>query len=203
MGGRDRLRQGKEGTVDEARTVDQEQAPGAPPPFSGVRGAAAPTPSVVSVAISRATLRGAPRRRAPPPGRRAQGAAIEGRQPLRRTCLPPRLRRKLDKWSLTVSATPSAQYRLTIRVVSPTRPDCSGANRGDHRRRRGRRRRRPRRGRRSLALRDIIVDGSGERACQELIAATEAIDGVEVIDAVDRTFLLHAGARSNSRTSIR
>ena len=95
-----------------------------------------------------------------------------------------------------VSATPSAQYRLTIRVRLADTPGLLGLLTGaitdaggvvgavdlvevDG----------------SLALRDIVVDGCGSEHCQELIAATEAIDGVEVIDTIDRTFLLHAGGK--------
>jgi malate dehydrogenase (oxaloacetate-decarboxylating) len=95
-----------------------------------------------------------------------------------------------------VSATPSAQYRLTIRVRLADTPGLLGRLTGaitdaggviggvdlvevDG----------------SLALRDIVVDGWGSEHWQELVAATEAIDGVEVIDTIDRTFLVHAGGK--------
>ena len=95
-----------------------------------------------------------------------------------------------------MSATPSAQYRLTIRVRLADKPGLLGQLTGaitdaggvvgavdlvevDG----------------SLALRDIVVDGWGSEHWEQLIAATEAIDGIEVIDAIDRTFLMHAGGK--------
>jgi malate dehydrogenase (oxaloacetate-decarboxylating) len=95
-----------------------------------------------------------------------------------------------------VSATPSAQYRLTIRVklddshgilglVTSAIGDAGGIVGsvdlvevdGAH------------------SLRDIVVDASGKEHWTQIVEAIEAIDGVEVIDTTDRTFLLHVGGK--------
>jgi malate dehydrogenase (oxaloacetate-decarboxylating) len=95
-----------------------------------------------------------------------------------------------------VSATPSAQYRLTIRVrIDDERStlglltgaigeaggiigavdlvEVDGVN----------------------SVRDIVVDASGRDHWQRILAAIEAVAGVEVIDTTDRTFLLHVGGK--------
>jgi malate dehydrogenase (oxaloacetate-decarboxylating) len=95
-----------------------------------------------------------------------------------------------------VSATPSAQYRLTIRVKLD---DSQGAL-----------------GRATSAigeaggvvgavdmvdtdaagsLRDIVVDASGRDHWELILAAIAAVEGAEVIDTTDRTFLLHVGGK--------
>jgi malate dehydrogenase (oxaloacetate-decarboxylating) len=95
-----------------------------------------------------------------------------------------------------VSATPSAQYRLTVRVklddaqgilglVTSAIGDAGGMVGavdlvevdGGH------------------SLRDIVVDASGRDHWDEIIAAIDAIAGAEVIDTTDRTFLLHVGGK--------
>jgi malate dehydrogenase (oxaloacetate-decarboxylating) len=95
-----------------------------------------------------------------------------------------------------VSATPSAQYRLTIRVklddergmlghVTSAIGEAGGMVGavdlvevdGGH------------------SLRDIVVDASGQHHWTEILAAIEALDGAEVIDTTDRTFLLHVGGK--------
>jgi malate dehydrogenase (oxaloacetate-decarboxylating) len=96
-----------------------------------------------------------------------------------------------------VSATPSAQYRLTIRVKLD---DSKGMLLGEvtsaiaeaggmvgavdlvevdeaH------------------SLRDIVVDASDSDHWDRIIAAIAALDGAEVIDTTDRTFLLHVGGK--------
>jgi malate dehydrogenase (oxaloacetate-decarboxylating) len=45
------------------------------------------------------------------------------------------------------------------------------------------------------SVRDIVVDGSGRDHWQRILAAIEAVPGVEVIDTTDRTFLLHVGGK--------
>jgi malate dehydrogenase (oxaloacetate-decarboxylating) len=95
-----------------------------------------------------------------------------------------------------VSATPSAQYRLTIRVklddrhgalgratsaigeaggvvgaVDMVDTDAAGS------------------------LRDIVVDATGQQHWELIIAAIDAVEGAEVIDTTDRTFLLHVGGK--------
>jgi malate dehydrogenase (oxaloacetate-decarboxylating) len=95
-----------------------------------------------------------------------------------------------------VSATPSAQYRLSIRVkladsqgilgqVTSTIGDAGGIvgavdlveTDGAH------------------SLRDIVVDASGREHWALIIAAIDALQGAEVIDTTDRTFLLHVGGK--------
>ena len=95
-----------------------------------------------------------------------------------------------------MSATPSAQYRLTIRVrlddahgilgqLTSAIGDAGGIVGavdlvevdGAH------------------SLRDVVVDASGKEHWTRIIEAITAIDGVEVIDTSDRTFLLHVGGK--------
>ena len=95
-----------------------------------------------------------------------------------------------------MSATPSAQYRLTIRVriddahgtlglLTGAIGDAGGMVGavdlvevdGSH------------------SLRDIVVDASSQDHWEQIIAAIEALEGVEVIDTTDRTFLLHVGGK--------
>jgi malate dehydrogenase (oxaloacetate-decarboxylating) len=95
-----------------------------------------------------------------------------------------------------VSATPSAQYRLTIRVKLDDSPGLLGhvttaigeagglvdavdlvETDAAH------------------SLRDIVVDASGQAHWEEILAAIGACAGAEVIDTTDRTFLLHVGGK--------
>ncbi|MFI4990469.1 MAG: NAD-dependent malic enzyme [Solirubrobacterales bacterium] len=95
-----------------------------------------------------------------------------------------------------MSATPSAQYRLTIRVriedAHGTLGLLTGAigeaggivgavdlveMDGPH------------------SLRDIVVDAAGQEHWEQILTAMRALDGVEVIDTTDRTFLLHVGGK--------
>jgi malate dehydrogenase (oxaloacetate-decarboxylating) len=95
-----------------------------------------------------------------------------------------------------VSATPSAQYRLTIRVRLDDAQGILGQLTGaigeaggvvgavdlvevdgNH------------------SLRDIVVDASGREHWDRILAAIDAVDGAEVIDTTDRTFLLHVGGK--------
>jgi malate dehydrogenase (oxaloacetate-decarboxylating) len=95
-----------------------------------------------------------------------------------------------------VSATPSAQYRLTIRVklddsqgllgrVTSTIGEAGGIVGamdlvevdGSH------------------SLRDVVVDASGREHWARILEAIDAIDGAEVIDTTDRTFQLHVGGK--------
>ncbi len=95
-----------------------------------------------------------------------------------------------------MSATPSAQYRLMIRVrfsdashALASLTSAVGEAGGmvgaidlvevDGER----------------SLRDIVVDASDSEQWQRIIAAIEALEGAEVIDATDRTFLLHVGGK--------
>src|SRR5271154_7106919 len=95
-----------------------------------------------------------------------------------------------------MSSTPSAQYRLTIRVKIDDAPGMLGVLTGaigdagglvgavdlvevDG----------------SQSLRDIVVDASGKEHWERIIDAIEELEGVEVIDATDRTFLLHVGGK--------
>jgi len=95
-----------------------------------------------------------------------------------------------------VSASPSAQYRLTIRVnlddsqgilgrVTSAIGDAGGVvaavdlveSAGSH------------------SLRDVVVDASGRAHWEQILAAINALDGAEVIDTTDRTFMLHVGGK--------
>jgi malate dehydrogenase (oxaloacetate-decarboxylating) len=99
-----------------------------------------------------------------------------------------------------VSATPSAQYRLTIRVKLDESPGILGLvtsaigdaggmvgavdpveSDGGH------------------TLRDIVVDASGRDHWQRILEAIGALSGAEVIDTTDRTFLLHVGGKIEQR----
>ena len=94
------------------------------------------------------------------------------------------------------SVTPSAQYRLTIRVeiddTAGTLAHLTGAigeaggivvavdaveiDSGH-------------------SVRDIVVDASGKEHWKQILAAIEAVAGARVIDTTDRTFLLHVGGK--------
>ena len=95
-----------------------------------------------------------------------------------------------------MSATPSAQYRLTIRVklddsqgilghVTNTIGEAGGIVGavdlvevdGSH------------------SLRDVVVDASGRDHWERILAAIAAVAGAEVIDTTDRTFQLHIGGK--------
>jgi malate dehydrogenase (oxaloacetate-decarboxylating) len=95
-----------------------------------------------------------------------------------------------------VSATPSAQYRLTIRVKLEDAHGILGMVTsaiteagamvgavdlvevdGGH------------------SLRDIVVDASDREHWDRIVAAIDATAGAEVIDTTDRTFLLHVGGK--------
>jgi len=95
-----------------------------------------------------------------------------------------------------VSATPSAQYRLTIRVriedeqgtlglLTAAISEAGGIVAAvdlvevDG----------PR------SVRDIVVDASGREHWGRILGAIEAVPGVRVIDTTDRTFLLHVGGK--------
>ncbi len=95
-----------------------------------------------------------------------------------------------------MSATPSAQYRLTIRVKLDDNQGVLGratsaigeaggvvvavdvveTDAGQ-------------------SLRDIVVDATGREHWDKIIAAINAVEGAEVIDVTDRTFLLHVGGK--------
>jgi malate dehydrogenase (oxaloacetate-decarboxylating) len=95
-----------------------------------------------------------------------------------------------------VSITPSAQYRLIIRVRMDDTPGVVGqvttaigeaggmvgavdlveADAGG-------------------SVRDIVVDAGNREHWGRILAAIEALEGVEVVDTTDRTFLLHVGGK--------
>ena len=93
-------------------------------------------------------------------------------------------------------ATPSAQYRLTIRVKLDDDAGSLGAVTG------------------AIAkagatvcdvdvveggadgsVRDVVVDASGEEHWTQILAAIEALAGTTVIETTDRTFLAHVGGK--------
>jgi len=95
-----------------------------------------------------------------------------------------------------VSATPSAQYRLTIRVklddsqgilglLTSAIGDAGGmVDAVDLVEVDG-----------ASSLRDIVVDASGREHWARILEAIDAIEGAEVIDTTDRTFQLHLGGK--------
>ncbi len=102
--------------------------------------------------------------------------------------------------TVAVTSTPSAQYRLTIRVQLDDDPGTLGAVTsaigaagglvgavdivqadGEH------------------VVRDIVADASGAAHWEQIVAAIEAVPGAEVIDTTDRTFLLHVGGKLEQR----
>ena len=100
-----------------------------------------------------------------------------------------------------MSITPSAQYRLTIRVrLDDTAPGAVGLLTGaigeaggvvvavdlveaDA----------------SASVSDIVVDAANREHWGRILEAIEAIAGVEVVDTTDRTFLLHVGGKIEQR----
>jgi malate dehydrogenase (oxaloacetate-decarboxylating) len=99
-----------------------------------------------------------------------------------------------------MSAVPSAQYSLTIRVEIADRPgmlglvaSTIGAAGGSI-------------GaidlvevKTGVLLRDITVIAAGSDEWDRIVGALRAIDGVEVIDTTDRTFMLHMGGKIEQR----
>src|SRR6202790_4932194 len=51
----------------------------------------------------------------------------------------------------------------------------------------------------SHSLRDVVVDASGSDHWQRIVTAIDDVAGAEVIDATDRTFLLHVGGKIEQR----
>jgi malate dehydrogenase (oxaloacetate-decarboxylating) len=95
-----------------------------------------------------------------------------------------------------VNNTPSAQYRITIRVRIDDEHGTLGLLTGaigeaggiidavdlvevDG----------------ASSVRDIVVDGYGREHWGRILAAIDEVSGTEVIDATDRTFLLHVGGK--------
>jgi malate dehydrogenase (oxaloacetate-decarboxylating) len=95
-----------------------------------------------------------------------------------------------------MNLTPSAQYRLTIRVKIDERHGMLGQVTGTI----------SEQGGMVVAVdlveadsghsvRDIVVDASNRAHWNRILQAIGALDGVEVIDTTDRTFLLHMGGK--------
>jgi malate dehydrogenase (oxaloacetate-decarboxylating) len=101
---------------------------------------------------------------------------------------------------MPASATPSAQYRLTIRVKIDEEQgmlgqvtDMIGEQGGmvvavdlveagaDH------------------SVRDVVVDASNREHWNRILSAIGSLAGAEVIDTTDRTFLLHVGGKIEQR----
>src|ERR687890_1412807 len=51
----------------------------------------------------------------------------------------------------------------------------------------------------AFTLRDITVDTASEEHERQISAAVDAIDGAEVVDSTDRTFLMHLGGKIEQR----
>ena len=95
-----------------------------------------------------------------------------------------------------MSATPSAQYRLTIRVkldgaqgtlsevtaaISHTGGMVGAIDLVESDR--------------DGSVRDIVVDATGQDHWRQILDAIEALPGAQVIDTTDRTFLMHVGGK--------
>src|SRR5918997_3618020 len=48
-------------------------------------------------------------------------------------------------------------------------------------------------------LRDMTVDAGGTEHVQAIVTAVDAVDGAEVVDTTDRTFLMHVGGKIEQR----
>jgi malate dehydrogenase (oxaloacetate-decarboxylating) len=99
-----------------------------------------------------------------------------------------------------MSATPSAQFSLTIRVQIDHRPGMLGQVAGAIGRAggvigavdlvevRG-----------DVLLRDITVDAADQDHWRRILEAVDGIDGAEVVDTTDRTFFVHLGGKIEMR----
>ncbi len=102
-----------------------------------------------------------------------------------------------------MSATPSAQYSLTIRVEIDDRPGLLGLVTGaigeaggvvgavdlvevdgPH------------------SLRDVTVDAADQDHWEQILASIDAVDGVQVIDTTDRTFMVHMGGKIEQHNKV-
>jgi len=102
-----------------------------------------------------------------------------------------------------MSATPSAQYSLTIRVEIDDRPGLLGLVTGaigeaggvvgavdlvevdgPH------------------SLRDVTVDAADQAHWEQILASIDAVDGVQVIDTTDRTFMVHMGGKIEQHNKV-
>jgi malate dehydrogenase (oxaloacetate-decarboxylating) len=99
-----------------------------------------------------------------------------------------------------MSATPSAQFSLTIRVEIAHRPGMLGQVAGAIGKAGGTI------GAVDLVevsedklLRDITVDAADQEQWDAITRALEELDGVRVVDTTDRTFLLHVGGKIEMR----
>jgi malate dehydrogenase (oxaloacetate-decarboxylating) len=99
-----------------------------------------------------------------------------------------------------MSATPSAQYSLTIRVEIAHRPGMLGQVAGAIGKAGGII------GAVDLVevsedklLRDITVDAADQEQWEAITRALDELDGVRVVDTTDRTFLLHVGGKIEQR----
>ena len=102
-----------------------------------------------------------------------------------------------------MSATPSAQYRLTIRVRIADAPGALGqltAAIGDAGGAVGAVDLIEVDGQESL--RDIVVDASGRDHWARIVEAIEAVDGAQVIDTTDRTFQIHVGGKIEQHNKL-
>jgi len=102
-----------------------------------------------------------------------------------------------------LSATPSAQYSLTIRVEIDDRPSLLGQVTsaigeaagvvggvdlvevdGPH------------------SLRDITVDAADQAHWDQILGSIDAVEGVRVIDTTDRTFMVHIGGKIEQHNKV-
>jgi malate dehydrogenase (oxaloacetate-decarboxylating) len=99
-----------------------------------------------------------------------------------------------------VATTPSAQYSLTIRVEIPHRLGMLGyvavaiGEAGGLIRTVDIVELTP-----EVVVRDITFDASGRDAWERIIAAVEKVEGIRIVETVDRTFAMHVGGKIEQR----
>ena len=49
-------------------------------------------------------------------------------------------------------------------------------------------------------IRDFTIDASGEQHADQIVSAISALDGVEIVNYSDRTFLLHLGGKISMKS---
>jgi malate dehydrogenase (oxaloacetate-decarboxylating) len=117
---------------------------------------------------------------------------------IRRACKPWLKRRAATQTGdiSVTSITPSAQYRLNVRVEIDDSPGLLGQVTSaigqaggivaavD-----------PVEVESGHSLRDIVVDAAGPEHWETIVAAIDALEGAQVIDRIDRTFQLHVGGK--------
>src|SRR3954451_3557066 len=130
----------------------------------------------------------------------AISATVTNRLPARRMTFPPCSARlsaeSYPEISSLCVASPSAQYSLTLRVEIPHRLGMLGyvavaiGEAGGLIRTVDIVELNP-----EVVIRDITFDASGRDAWERIMAAVEKVDGIRILETVDRTFAMHVGGK--------